>query len=196
MIGLYRAGNSLLHRCPAGAKVLGLFAFATALLILRSVPAVVIAAAIVVALYATARFGPRILWEQIRPLRWFVVVLAPVQWWLLGPVGAFVTIGTLVIVVGAAGVVTLTTRTEDLLDVIERALRPLPRVDSERIALVLILTIRAIPVLAQFAGEVQQARRARGLERSVRAFAVPLVLRTIGHADRLGDALIARGIDD
>jgi biotin transport system permease protein len=157
---------------------------------------VVIAAAIVVALYATARFGPRVLWEQIRPLRWFVVVLAPVQWWLLGPVGAFVTIGTLVIVVAAAGVVTLTTRTEDLLDVIERALRPLPRVDSERIGLVLILTIRAIPVLAQFAGEVQQARRARGLERSVRAFAVPLVLRTIGHADRLGDALIARGIDD
>jgi biotin transport system permease protein len=147
-------------------------------------------------LYAVARFGPRILWEQVRPLRWFVVLLAPVQWWLLGPVGAFITVGTLVIAVAAAGVVTLTTRTEDLLDVIERALRPLPRVDAERIALVLILAIRAIPVLSRFAGEVQEARRARGLERSVRAFAVPLVLRTIGHADRLGDALIARGVDD
>lgn len=196
MIGLYRAGTSPLHRCPAGVKLAGLLVFATALLILRSVPAVLIGAAVVVALYATARFGPRVLWEQVRPLRWFVVVLAPVQWWLLGPVGAFITIGTLVVAVAAAGVVTLTTRTEDLLDVIERTLRPLPRVDAERIALVLILTIRAIPVLAQFASEVQQARRARGLERSVRAFAVPLVLRTIGHADRLGDALIARGIDD
>jgi biotin transport system permease protein len=196
MIGLYRAGTSPLHRCPAGVKLAGLLVVAPALLILRSVPAVLIGAAVVVALYATARFGPRVLWEQVRPLRWFVVVLAPVQWWLLGPVGAFITIGTLVVAVAAAGVVTLTTRTEDLLDVIERTLRPLPRVDAERIALVLILTIRAIPVLAQFASEVQQARRARGLERSVRAFAVPLVLRTIGHADRLGDALIARGIDD
>lgn len=196
MIGLYRAGTSPLHRCPAGVKLLGLFLFATALLVLRSVTAVAVGAVVTVVLYAVARFGPRILWEQVRPLRWFVVLLAPVQWWLLGPVGAFITVGTLVIAVAAAGVVTLTTRTEDLLDVIERALRPLPRVDAERIALVLILAIRAIPVLSRFAGEVQEARRARGLERSVRAFAVPLVLRTIGHADRLGDALIARGIDD
>jgi biotin transport system permease protein len=30
----------------------------------------------------------------------------------------------------------------------------------------------------------------------VRALAVPLVIRTVRHADRLGEALAARGVDD
>lgn len=196
MIGLYHPGTSVVHRCPSGTKLLALLVATTALLVLRSPVAVVIGTVVVGTLYALARLGPGVLWVQIRPLRWFVVALVPLQWWLLGPVGAFVTIGTLVVAVAAAGLVTVTTRTEDLLTVIERVLQPIPRIDSDRIALALILAIRAVPVLAEFASQVQQARRARGLERSMRAFAVPLVLRTIGHADRLGDALVARGIDD
>ena len=60
----------------------------------------------------------------------------------------------------------------------------------------LALAVRSVPVLARLAGEVGQARRARGAERSVRALAVPLVLRTVRHADRLGEALAARGVDD
>jgi biotin transport system permease protein len=53
-----------------------------------------------------------------------------------------------------------------------------------------------VPVLTGLAAEVRQARRARGAGRSVRAFAVPLVIRTVRYADRLGEALIARGVDD
>ena len=62
--------------------------------------------------------------------------------------------------------------------------------------LVLALAVRSVPVLVGLAADVRQARAARGAERSVRAFAVPFVIRALRHADRLGEALAARGVDD
>ena len=35
-----------------------------------------------------------------------------------------------------------------------------------------------------------------GSRRARRAFAVPLVIRALRHADTLGEALVARGVDD
>jgi biotin transport system permease protein len=61
---------------------------------------------------------------------------------------------------------------------------------------VLALTIRAVPVLTATFEQARDARRARGLERSARALLVPLVVRTVRHADQLGEALVARGVDD
>ena len=77
-------------------------------------------------------------------------------------------------------------------------LGPLRRVgvDAERIGLMLALAVRSIPVLVGLAEEVRQARAARGVQRSVRAFAVPFTIRALRHADRLGEALAARGVDD
>nr|WP_284287061.1 energy-coupling factor transporter transmembrane component T [Angustibacter aerolatus] len=59
-----------------------------------------------------------------------------------------------------------------------------------------MLTVRAVPVVAGLLDDVRDARRARGLERSPRALLVPLVVRTVRYADRLGEALVARGVDD
>jgi biotin transport system permease protein len=92
----------------------------------------------------------------------------------------------------------LTTRVVDLLEVLEWLLGPFRRlgVDPERVALVLALAIRAVPVVAGLAGQVRDAQRARGLTASPRAYAVPLVVRSLRHADALGEALVARGLDD
>lgn len=198
MIGLYHAGSSPLHRAPAVVKLLALLLGTTALVVVRSPTAVGVAAAVVLAFVAAARIPARLAWHQIRPLRWFILVLTPLQWWSGGTRAAVVVVGTLVVSVLGAAVVTLTTRVSAMLDVIERATGPLRRfgVDPERVALVLALTIRAVPVLASTAGEVADARRARGLQRSPRALLVPLVVRTLRHADRLGEALVARGVDD
>jgi biotin transport system permease protein len=51
-------------------------------------------------------------------------------------------------------------------------------------------------VLVETLAEARDARRARGLERSARALLVPVVVRTMRQADRLGEALVARGVDD
>ncbi len=194
----HRPGDSPVHRAPAGLKLAVLGA---GLLLLALVPGpgpVLVAAAVVLALAALARVGLRPLAAQVRPLLWLLVPLTGLQLWLSGPGRAVTVAGSLVVAVAGAALVTLTTRTEALLDALATVLRPLRRVgvDAERVALVLALAVRSVPVLAGIAGEVQQARAARGAERSLRAFAVPFVIRSLRHADRLGEALEARGADD
>jgi biotin transport system permease protein len=94
--------------------------------------------------------------------------------------------------------VTLTSRTSELVDALVAVLRPLRRlgVDPQRIGLLLALAIRSVFVVLQIAEEVRDAQRARGLTASPRAYAVPLIIRSLRHADELGEALVARGADD
>ena len=198
MTGLYLPGSGLLHRIPAGWKLAGLAVLTSALVAARSVPAVAAGAAAVVLLVVLGRLPWWAVAAQVRPLRWVVLALVPFQLWVGGWRAAVVVVGSLVVAVAAAALVTLTTRVSAMLDALQAVLRPLQRagVDPERVALVLALAIRAVPVLAATAGEVRDARRARGLERSARALVVPLVVRSVRHADRLGEALAARGVDD
>jgi biotin transport system permease protein len=198
VIGLFRPGTSIMHRAPAGLKLLLLAVGAVALVLVHRPLAVLLGLLLVEVGYLAAGFAPQELLRQVWPLRWVIVLLVPFQWWTAGWQAAVVVVGTLLTLVAAAGLVTLTTRTTALLDLLERLLQPARRVgvDPARVSLLLALTIRAVPVLVGTLGEVRDARRARGLERSPRALLVPAVLRTMRHADRLGEALVARGVDD
>lgn len=198
LTGTYLPGTSLLHRAPAGAKLLGLTVFLVLLAALRSAAVAAVALGVVLLLAAVARVGPRPLLAQIRPVIWFALLVAGFQWWAAGPRTALAVAGSLVLAVAAAGLVTLTTRTQDLLDAVVTAMGPLRRfgVDPQRVGLVLALAVRTVPVIAGLAQEVHQARVARGASRSPRALVVPLVIRAVRHADRLGEALAARGVDD
>jgi biotin transport system permease protein len=198
VIGLYRPGTSPVHRAPAGVKLVLLAIGSVLLAALRSPTAVGVGCLLVLGGYLLAGFGPREPVRQILPLRWIVLLLLPFQWWTAGWQAAVVVVGTLMALVAAAGLVTLTTRVTALLDLLQVLLQPLRRVgvQPERVSLLLALTIRAVPVLVDTLSDVRDARRARGLERSPRALLVPVVLRTMRHADRLGEALVARGVDD
>ena len=198
LTGIYQPGTSLLHRCGAGVKLLGLLIFSTALVAWRSPVMVLVCLVVVVALYGVGGFGVRTIASQVWPLRWIVLFLFPFQWWTADWQAAVGIVGTLVLAVVGSALITLTTRVTDLLDVITRLLQPARAVgvDPDRVALLLALTIRAVPVIAGTLQEARDARRARGLERSTRALVTPIVVRTIRHADRVGDALAARGIDD
>jgi biotin transport system permease protein len=193
----YVPGRSWLHVLPASLKLAGLAAGMVAVLLVDSPAGIAAAAGVTVLLYLTAGMV-RALPAQLWSLRWLVAGLVALQLLTSGWASAVVVTGRVVVAVVLAGLITLTTRVVDLLDVFERVLRPLRplRVDSERVALVLALAIRAVPVVAGLAAEVRDAQRARGLHGSVRAYAVPLVVRTLRHADALGEALVARGLDD
>jgi biotin transport system permease protein len=186
LIGLYRSGDSLLHRCPAWVKLAGLAVFTTVLLMGRSPVVVAVAAVFVYVGYLVAGWGVRVLASQLWPLRWILLALIPFQWWTGGWWQVAVSVGTLLVAIAAAALVTVTTRVSDLLAVFV----------TERAGLALALTVRAVPVLATLAREAAQARSARGLERSPRALLVPFVVRSVRHAQRTGDALVARGLDD
>lgn len=198
LVGLYRPGTSMLHRTRPTIKLVGLLVFTSLLVGLRSPGVVLVGALVVTAGYAAAGYGPRTLLAQIWPLRWVLLLLVPFQWWAGGPVAVVTFVGALVVAVVAAALLTLTTTVSDLLDVVTVALRPLSRigVDADRIALLLALTLRSIPVLMDVARTASDARRARGLERSPRALLVPIVVRAVRHAQATGDALVARGVDD
>ncbi|MFV2144394.1 MULTISPECIES: energy-coupling factor transporter transmembrane component T family protein [Isoptericola] len=189
---------SPVHRLGAGTKLAALCVCSLALLAVRSPVGAGAAVVGVLGLYALARLGPRAVWSQVRPLRWFVPCVVAVQWATLGPLAACVLTTRLVALVALAGLVTATTPTSLLLAALERALGPLRRVglDAERAALVLALAVRSVPVLTALAGTVRDAQRARGREHDVRAFAVPLVVGALRQADALGEALRARGLDD
>lgn len=198
MIGIYSPGHSVLHRAPAGLKLAGLVVAAAASVWLRAPWPVGVAVLVVLGGYAAAGLGWRCPFDQIRPLAWILILTGALHLVFSGWQRAVVVVGTIVVLVLLAALVTLTTRTTELVAVVVRIARPLRRfgVDPERVGLLIALGIRCVPVVAALAQEVRDAQRARGLTASVRAFAVPLVVRALRRADALGEALVARGLDD
>lgn len=193
-IGVYVPGSSLVHRAPIGVKLACLLGGVSALLMLRSVLTVAIGTVVVLAGYLLARIPWQIALAQAWPLRWFVLALIPLQAWLAGWVTALVVVGTMVIAVLLAALVTLTTTTTDLLAWTDRLLGRVP--GGGMVSLILILTLRAIAVLATLLEESREARLARGATWNSRALVTPVVVRSIGYAHSLGEALMARGLDD
>lgn len=189
----YLPGTSVVHRCPPGVKLL--------LLAVLLVPAVRYPVAMLVPtvlVYVLARIPWRVAWATVRPLWILLLVTGVFQVLTLGWERAVAVVGGLLVSVALAGLVTLTTRVTDMLDVLMRGLRPLRRVgvDPFRVALLLALTIRCVPMLAGIVAAVREAQLARGAGRNPVALAVPVVVRTLRAADALGEALTARGLDD
>ncbi|MFX1756901.1 energy-coupling factor transporter transmembrane component T family protein [Rhodococcus sp. As11] len=197
--GLYHPGTSVLHRIPAGAKLLAVAVLILVLTLwIRQPWQVLPSLGLAVLAYAAARIPPRLAVVQLRPLVWMLAIIAGFQVLVAGWERAVVICGSLLVAVALAALVTLTTRTTDMLDAIVRAARPLARVgvDPDRVGLVLVMTIRAIPLLGTVVTRVTEARRARGLGFSLRALVVPVVVGTLRTAEAMGEALAARGVDD
>jgi biotin transport system permease protein len=197
-LGLYVPGSSPVHRVPAGVKLVVMVAAGALSVFLHRPWEVAVALGIVVLGYLTAGLSLRVVAGQLRPLVWIVGCTAAFHLVVNGWQRAVVVAGVLSALVLLAALVTLTTRTADLVDALVTACRPLRvvGVDPERIGLMVALGIRCVPVVIGLAEEVREAQRARGLAASPRAFAVPLIVRSLRHADALGEALMARGLDD
>lgn len=190
---IFHPGNSGVHRCPPGVKLL-LLAVLLALTVRYPVPML----APLVLLYAMARIPWRVALAQVRPLWMLLLVTGAFQVLTLGWARAVSVVCGLLVSVALAGLVTLTTRVNAMLDVLMRILRPLRLVgvDPARVALLLALTIRCVPMLVGIVTAVREAQLARGAGRNPLALAVPVVIRTLRAADALGEALTARGADD
>lgn len=202
-IGLYHPGASLLHRMSAGPKLVLLLITVIAVTLVREPWQLGAAGAVTAGLFLLARIPIRVAVAQLWPLRWILLVIGGLQWWRADWRTAVLVAGGLLVTIALAALLTLTTRVTALLDLCVRLLGPVSRlrlgrlrIDPDRVGLVLALAIRCVPLLVTVIGEVQQARRARGVGFSLMAVAAPSVVRALRHADALGDALIARGVDD
>lgn len=197
-LGLYLPGSSPVHRLRAGTKLLVMLLAGVGSVLLDHPWQVGVALLAVLAGYRVAGLSLRTAARQVRPLVWILGFVALFHLLATGWERAAVFVGVISGLVLLAALVTLTTRTTDMVDAVVGVLRPLRRlgVDADRVGLMLALGIRSVPVVVGLAEEVRDAQRARGLTASPRAFAVPLIVRSLRHADALGDALVARGVDD
>ena len=104
----------------------------------------------------------------------------------------------LVIVIAAGLAFVLTTRPSEIKGAVAWMLRPFPFVPGKRIATMMSLIVRFMPVIFQEAKETLDAQRARGVENRknpvyrVVKFGVPLLRRTFERADKLALAMEAR----
>lgn len=196
MISLTSERRTPYHAWPAGPKLLGLSAFTLAIFYMdgialsSAVMGAVIAAYLVGGL-AFAREGLRFL----RPVLVFVAII--LVWHLaVGRVAEGVVIVLrLLAAIAAANLVTLTTRMEDMLDVIQRALAKIgvPPAARRRFALSVALVVRFTPVLVQKGGLLVEAWRARTVKRPGWRLVLPFALLAIDDAEQTAEALKARG---
>lgn len=197
MIGLYSPGTSVIHRAPTGLKLLLLSVGAIVVSTIQDPLLLGGAALLVAALFVMARVPAGAAARQIAPILWMLVIVVPIQGLLAGWLVAGLMAARLLIAVALAALFTLTTPVSSVLETFERMLRPFNRwIDGDRVGLLVALTIRCIPLLADIVTEVLEARKARGTRGSLLALAVPVVVRSLYAADALGEALIARGFDD
>lgn len=198
LFGVYQPGRSVLHRMPARWKLLGLAALSLVTVLARRWEASLGLLLLAVVLLAVARVRVRRILRVLRGLVVMLGLLAAYQTWQRGAETAFTVTGALGALVLLSTVLTVTTPVDEMVETITRAARPLRRVglDPELVGLAFSLMIRGIPTVLELGREVRQAARARGLERSPRAYLTPLVLRVVAHARATGEALHARGVGD
>ena len=198
MLSLYRPGSGWIYRAPAGAKLVAIIGLVLGMSFLPSNWWTLGVIVVLLCLcYTLSGLGWRELGHQLFVLRWVIAVALVVQVVFVPIDSAITNTCRVVTAILIANVLVLTTRLETLLDSVERGLRPLGRlgVSPERAAIALALAITTIPVLTRISRNVRETQRARGLRTSLTRFTVPFLVGALKHADELGEALTARGIE-
>lgn len=191
---LYIAGNSRLHRLPAGLKLLALCAAG------RGCSRCAIRAGWAwrwpwpPGWSGPAAPGPRCSGANCAAWRgfcWRWDCSPAFQGWVEA-LAVLLRVGAMV---GLALAVTLTTRTADLIAVCEWALLPLQRLgllDAGKVALALALALRFVPEIWRNFHEIREAQAARGLGANPLALIVPLIVLTLKRAQEVSEAIDAR----
>jgi biotin transport system permease protein len=199
MLSLYVPGSSPLHRAPAGLKLAVLAALALTLFMTSRLELVAVALLLVLAAgLGAARLPVRTLTSQVRPVWIWLAALFGFHLLVTGPLVGAVTVLRLLALLVAAAVVTATTRVTALVAVVERLASPLQvfGVRPARLGLVLAMTLRFIPLVAERASRIREAQAARGADRVRLAMVVPLLVQVLRMATTVGEALDARGAGD
>ena len=183
------------HRQAAGMKLVVLAVATTGLFLVAS-PWVLAGALLATGgLYLSAgtgfaRSGLRLLW----PLWPFVAVVGLWHLWTGGVVQGAAILLRMVTAVALANFVTMTTRLSDMLAVFERLARPLaPILPPRRLALAFALVIRFIPLMLERMALIRQSWAARSPRSPRWRVMVPATLAALEDADRVAEALRARG---
>lgn len=197
MTDLYRPGSSMLHRMPAGAKLLMLAVLALGLSLLPvswATAGTCLGLLLVVPMLGGQ--SPRRLLRDLRGLVLLVVFLVGTQLLFNGVQEAASNTARVVCVLVLAQTLTRTTPVPAMVETVERGLSPLRRLGlrPERVSLAMALAMTSIGQIAAFFDQVRDAQRSRGVRLMPWSWFMPLLVLSLRHADQVGDALQARGI--
>jgi biotin transport system permease protein len=188
---LYRTLQSV----PAGAKLLGLIVFSTALILLQNLLWLGVIAAVMFIVWFTVRDQQAWSWRHIWPIALTFIFLFAYMTWVSGVQEGAVALCRLIALWAAAQTVMITTSTTAMMQTVETVVTPVARLcraNPARIALLFGLTIRLIPLLAQQWQEVREAQQARGVKIKIHSMLVPMLVRTLARTQALTDAIDAR----
>lgn len=195
MLTLTSPVETPLHRLPAGGKLAVLALFTAGLFWITSPLWLAFSLAAVLLLHglggaAFARHGLRLL----RPLWPFVAVVGLWHLWTGDGIAGISIILRMLAAVAAANLVTMTTRLSDMIAVLETIALPLrPVLPPRRLALAIALVIRFVPVMSERLAQIAEAFRARSPRRAGWRIVAPAALAALDDAERVADALRARG---
>ena len=195
MLSLSLAGNSWAHKLRVGPKMAALAVVSVALFWVHSWAILCTALLLVLVLYTSVvRALRKGLW-LMKPIFWIVGII----WIFHAFRGEYLAGGIvclrLLVLVGLANFVTLTSRLSDMIDLFLWLLSPLERlgVRTGAIGLALGMVMRFTPVLIERTQQLTQSWRARGGKGTSWRLILPLFITVVDDADRVAEALRARG---
>lgn len=189
-------GDGWLHRTPAWSKVAGVATLSILVLLTRDAIVNGVLIAVVLAVGMSGRLPLRALLAPVLRLTLLIAVVVGIHLLLTDWQNGLRIASTIAVCVLAASLLMLTTTVGELIAVFEALATPLRWVGlpPEQVGLAAGLVVRSLPVIADLARVTGDSARARGLERSLTARTVPLVLGAVTYAQDTGRALEARGL--
>lgn len=197
LTSLHVEGTSLLHRIPVKPKLFGLMVFGLLLYFIDQ-PLVLGAALVLTALlYLSTGISVSEGLRRLRPVLFTIAFLAAVNLLLLTPLEALVTTLRLIAILFVAAAVTASTTIAAFMAAVTDLARPLERLGLLKAAdlgLALGLVLRFVPEIAARYEVLQEAHAARGIPIKLSRMLGPLIISTLKDADRIAEAIDARGI--
>src|SRR3712207_1728935 len=182
-MALYVPRASIVHRTPAGWKLLALVGLSVLLFAVPTLPVVAgTLAGVLLTGLVVAQLPVTTLARQARAVLWWLVAIFAMHAVLTDVWTGTLTVVRLLALVLAAAVVTATTRVSAMVAVVERICGPLRWVGVRpaRIGLVIAMALRFIPLLVERADRIREAQAARGGSarglRGIRTTVVPLLV--------------------
>ena len=213
----YRDGNTLLHSLDARFKIILLILFSLATLN-TSILALALLTLMISSLMAFIRLH---FFDLVRELRYFFMLLVIVfiirfvatpgePWFQLfqitltkqGMMDGLLVCWRLLLVVLMAFIFVSSTRTSAIKSAVERLLAPIPLIPEKRVATMMGLIVRFIPVIFQKVQGVSDAQKSRCVTNRknpiyrLRALSIPLMRGIFQDADKLAMAMTARCYDE
>lgn len=197
LTSLHVEGTSLLHRVPVKPKLAGLMVFGLALYFVDQ-PILLIGALVLTGiLYHSTGVGLSEGLRRLKPVLLTIAFLAAVNLLLLSSLEALVTTLRLLAILFLAAAVTASTTIADFMAAVTDLARPLERlglIKAADLGLALGLVLRFVPEITARYEALKEAHAARGIPVKLPRMLGPLIISTLKDADRIAEAIDARGI--